>query len=110
MPEASRTLQPLRPSCTLSGMTGPPTLAAVATDRRRGDHDNLTAAEALELLHELARVRVSRQTLWRWGNDGIVEFTPTAGGHRRYTDAAIRDLASRLIRGEIPGASSGGEE
>jgi hypothetical protein len=35
---------------------------------------------------------ISRSTLWRWGNLGLIEYRETHGGHRRYRPADVANL------------------
>ena len=50
----------------------------------------LHTAEVAELLH------VSPKTVSRWAKEGKLPFLKTLGGHRRYPEAEIRDLAEGL--------------
>jgi excisionase family DNA binding protein len=50
----------------------------------------LRAAEAADILH------VSPKTVSRWAKEGKLPFLKTLGGHRRYPEAEIRDLAEGL--------------
>jgi excisionase family DNA binding protein len=50
----------------------------------------LHTAEVAELLH------VSPKTVSRWAKEGRLPFLKTLGGHRRYPEAEIRDLAEGL--------------
>jgi excisionase family DNA binding protein len=50
----------------------------------------LHTAEVADLLH------VSPKTVSRWAKEGKLPFLKTLGGHRRYPEAEIRDLAKRL--------------
>jgi excisionase family DNA binding protein len=50
----------------------------------------LRTAEVAELLH------VSPKTVSRWAKEGKLPFLKTLGGHRRYPEAKIRELASGL--------------
>jgi excisionase family DNA binding protein len=46
---------------------------------------------------EAAKIlRVSPKTVSRWAKEGKIPHVMTLGGHRRFPDAAIRELASRL--------------
>jgi excisionase family DNA binding protein len=46
---------------------------------------------------EVARLLfVSPKTVSRWAKEGKLPFMKTLGGHRRYPEAEIRDLAERL--------------
>jgi len=38
---------------------------------------------------------VSRSTLWRWGNAGLIKYRQTAGGHRRYRPSDVANLLRR---------------
>jgi excisionase family DNA binding protein len=50
----------------------------------------LHTAEVANILH------VSPKTVSRWAKEGKLPFLKTLGGHRRYPEAEIRDLASEL--------------
>jgi excisionase family DNA binding protein len=50
----------------------------------------LHTAEVADLLH------VSPKTVSRWAKEGKLPFLKTLGGHRRYPEAEIRDLAAGL--------------
>ena len=50
----------------------------------------LRAAEVADILH------VSPKTVSRWAKEGKLPFLKTLGGHRRYPEAEIRDLAEGL--------------
>jgi len=51
---------------------------------------SLRAAEVADLLH------VSPKTVSRWAKEGKLPFLKTLGGHRRYPEAEIRQLAEGL--------------
>jgi excisionase family DNA binding protein len=50
----------------------------------------LHTAEVADLLH------VSPKTVSRWAKEGKLPFLKTLGGHRRYPQAEIRNLATEL--------------
>jgi excisionase family DNA binding protein len=50
----------------------------------------LRAAEVADILH------VSPKTVSRWAKEGKLPFLKTLGGHRRYPEAEIRELAEGL--------------
>ena len=50
----------------------------------------LHTAEVADLLH------VSPKTVSRWAKEGKLPFLKTLGGHRRYPEAEIRQLAAEL--------------
>ena len=50
----------------------------------------LHTAEVVDLLH------VSPKTVSRWAKEGKLPFLRTLGGHRRYPEAEIRQLAKGL--------------
>jgi excisionase family DNA binding protein len=52
----------------------------------------LFTSQVADLLH------VSPKTVARWAKDGRLPFQRTLGGHRRYPEAAIRELAASLAR------------
>jgi excisionase family DNA binding protein len=52
----------------------------------------LFTSQVADLLH------VSPKTVARWAKDGRLPFQRTLGGHRRYPEVAIRELAASLAR------------
>ena len=50
----------------------------------------LHTAEVADILH------VSPKTVARWAKEGRLPFLKTLGGHRRYPEAEIRQLATEL--------------
>ena len=50
----------------------------------------LHTAEVADILH------VSPKTVSRWAKEGKLPFLKTLGGHPRYPEAEIRDLATEL--------------
>ncbi len=50
----------------------------------------LRTAEVADILY------VSPATVSRWAKDGKLPFLRTLGGHRRYPEAEIRELANQL--------------
>jgi excisionase family DNA binding protein len=50
----------------------------------------LHTAEVADILH------VSPKTVARWATEGRLPFLKTLGGHRRYPEAEIRQLAAEL--------------
>ena len=50
----------------------------------------LHTAEVADILH------VSAKTVSRWAKEGRLPFLKTLGGHRRYPEAEIRQLANEL--------------
>jgi excisionase family DNA binding protein len=50
----------------------------------------LRVAEVADILH------VSPKTVSRWAKEGKLPFLKTLGGHRRYPEAEIRELAEGL--------------
>ena len=53
----------------------------------------LHTSHVADLLH------VSPKTIIRWATDGRLPFLRTLGGHRRYPEQAIRQLAASLAQG-----------
>jgi excisionase family DNA binding protein len=53
---------------------------------------HLRAAEVAELLG------VSPKTISRWAKAGRLPFLRTLGGHRRYPEATIHELAAALVQ------------
>jgi excisionase family DNA binding protein len=50
----------------------------------------LRTAEVANILY------VSSKTVSRWAKEGKLPFLKTLGGHRRYPEAEIRELANQL--------------
>jgi excisionase family DNA binding protein len=57
---------------------------------------HLRPAEVAELLG------VHPKTVSRWAKEGKLAFRRTLGGHRRYPEPAIRELAAGLVRQGVP--------
>jgi excisionase family DNA binding protein len=53
----------------------------------------LYPAQVADLLH------VSPKTIARWAKQGQLPYRRTLGGHRRYPEPAIRELAASLTQG-----------
>jgi excisionase family DNA binding protein len=53
----------------------------------------LLTSQVADLLH------VSPKTIARWAKQGRLPYRRTLGGHRRYPEAAIRELAASLTQG-----------
>jgi len=53
---------------------------------------HLRTAEVADILH------VSPKTVSRWAKEGKLPFLKTLGGHRRYPETAIRELAATLAQ------------
>ncbi len=53
---------------------------------------HLRTAEVADLLH------VSPKTVTRWAKEGKLPFLKTLGGHRRYPEHEIRELAAGLAQ------------
>jgi excisionase family DNA binding protein len=51
---------------------------------------HLRTAEVADLLH------VHPKTIARWAKQGLLPHLRTLGGHRRYPETAIRELAASL--------------
>ena len=52
----------------------------------------LLTSQVADLLH------VSPKTIARWAKGGRLPYRRTLGGHRRYPEAAIRELAASLAQ------------
>jgi excisionase family DNA binding protein len=50
-------------------------------------------SQVADILH------VSPQTIARWAKNGRLPYQRTLGGHRRYPEQAIRQLAASLAQG-----------
>jgi excisionase family DNA binding protein len=57
------------------------------------------AASYLRSAEVAAILQVSPKTITRWAKDGRLPFQRTLGGHRRYPEAAIRELLASLTQG-----------
>jgi excisionase family DNA binding protein len=44
-----------------------------------------------------AILQVSPKTVSRWAQQGLLPYQRTLGGHRRYPELAIRELAASLV-------------
>jgi excisionase family DNA binding protein len=44
-----------------------------------------------------AILQVSPKTVSRWAQQGLLPYQRTLGGHRRYPESAIRELAASLV-------------
>jgi excisionase family DNA binding protein len=53
----------------------------------------LYPSQVADLLH------VSPKTITRWAKDGRLPYRRTLGGHRRYPEQTIRELAATLTQG-----------
>jgi excisionase family DNA binding protein len=53
----------------------------------------LHTSQVADILH------VSPKTIARWAKDGRLPYQRTLGGHRRYPEQAIRQLAASLAEG-----------
>ena len=45
-----------------------------------------------------AILQVSPKTISRWAQQGRLPYQRTLGGHRRYPESAIRELAASLVQ------------
>ena len=64
---------------------------AVAAQRKGSEAPSyLLPAEVADLLS------VSPKTVSRWAKEGKLPFMKTLGGHRRYSEAQIRELVNQL--------------
>jgi excisionase family DNA binding protein len=55
--------------------------------------------EPFLLTHQVADLlHVSPKTVARWAKEGRLPYRRTLGGHRRYPEAAIRELAASLAQ------------
>jgi excisionase family DNA binding protein len=70
--------------------------------RQLSDDRYLRAAQVAELLH------VSPKTVSRWAKEGRLPFTRTLGAHRRYPEAAIRELAGQQTHPATDGPAAEG--
>jgi len=77
----------MRPERTSSGVSAEAARPATATTPPAA---YLRVGEVAEIL------QVSPKTVCRWAMDGKLPFQRTLGGHRRYPELAIRELAASL--------------
>ena len=77
-------MHPQRSSSDVSAQAADPTPASPQSSTY------LRAGEAAEIL------QVSPKTVCRWAMDGKLPFQRTLGGHRRYPEQVIRELAASL--------------
>jgi excisionase family DNA binding protein len=59
-----------------------------------------SAATFLHPAEVAAILQVSPKTVSRWAQQGLLPYQRTLGGHRRYPEPAIRELAASLV-GEV---------
>jgi excisionase family DNA binding protein len=57
------------------------------------------AATFLRSAQVAAILQVSPKTVARWAQQGLLPCQRTLGGHRRYPEPAIRELAASLVQG-----------
>jgi excisionase family DNA binding protein len=57
------------------------------------------AATFLRSAQVAAILQVSPKTVARWAQQGLLPCQRTLGDHRRYPEAAIRELAASLVQG-----------
>jgi excisionase family DNA binding protein len=55
------------------------------------------AASFLRSAQVAAILQVSPKTIARWAQQGLLPCQRTLGGHRRYPEPAIRELAASLV-------------
>ena len=55
-----------------------------------------SAANFLQSAEVAAILQVSPKTVSRWAQQGLLPCPRTSGGHRRYPEATIRELAASL--------------
>jgi excisionase family DNA binding protein len=88
-----RTAGPFRAPARLlaSGFTKGRTVAAKHPGNATGHSPRyLLTAEVADILH------VSPKTVSRWAKEGKLPFMKTLGGHHRYPETEIRELANQL--------------
>jgi excisionase family DNA binding protein len=56
------------------------------------------AATFLRSAEVAAILQVSPKTIARWAQQGLLPCQRTLGGHRRYPELAIRELAASLVQ------------
>jgi excisionase family DNA binding protein len=57
-----------------------------------------STATYLQPAEVAAILQVSPKTITRWAKQGLLPFQRTLGGHRRYPEPAIRELAASLTQ------------
>ena len=57
-----------------------------------------SAATFLRSAEVAAVLQVSPKTIARWAQHGLLPYQRTLGGHRRYPEPAIRELAASLVQ------------
>ena len=57
-----------------------------------------SSASFLRSAEVAAILQVSPKTVARWAQEGRLPCQRTLGGHRRYPEAAIRELAASLVQ------------
>jgi excisionase family DNA binding protein len=57
-----------------------------------------SAATYLRSAEVAAILQVSPKTIARWAQHGLLPYQRTLGGHRRYPEAAIRELVTSLTQ------------
>jgi excisionase family DNA binding protein len=62
-----------------------------------------SAATFLRSAEVAAILQVSPKTIARWARQGLLPYQRTLGGHRRYPEALIGELAASLAR-EVRGS------
>ena len=58
-----------------------------------------STASFLRSAEVAAILQVSPKTIARWAQQGLLPYQRTLGGHRRYPEPAIRELAASLVAG-----------
>jgi excisionase family DNA binding protein len=57
-----------------------------------------STASFLRSAEVAAILQVSPKTIARWAQQGLLPYQLTLGGHRRYPEPAIRELATSLVQ------------
>jgi excisionase family DNA binding protein len=57
-----------------------------------------STASFLRSAEAAAIFQVSPKTIARWAQQGLLPYQRTLGGHRRYPESAIRELAASLVQ------------
>ena len=66
------------------------------------DEGHLRTSQVADIFH------ASPKTVSRWAKEGKLPFIKTLGGHRRYPESKIRELAASLRQGATGGPLVGG--
>jgi excisionase family DNA binding protein len=89
-PSSSQPVNRARHRCRVRQPKGCAVAAQPSGKAATTDPSYLRTAQVAEILY------VSPKTVSRWAKEGKLPFLNTLGGHRRYPEAEIRELATEL--------------